>query len=164
MQRLDTAGMTMSTANAVFAPGTTSTYSTTNSTAGFINGKWATALTAQTNTASPTTDVNTSAAFTALADDQISVFVWGTNAAGEVKVAQGGIVNTDVGVTTTPGSVITAPQFPSLPDDFLVHAYTLVQTAPSAAAWTFGSSQWGATGITDTWVNCAVLPARPQVS
>ena len=100
MQRLDTAGMTMSTANAVFAPGTTSTYSTTNSTAGFINGKWATALTAQTNTASPTTDVNTSAAFTALADDQISVFVWGTNAAGEVKVAQGGIVNT---ATDKPG-------------------------------------------------------------
>lgn len=164
MQRLDMAGSTLSTANAVFAAGTTTTYSTTNATAGFINGKWATALAAQTNAASPTTDVNTGAAFGKLTDNQISVFVWGTDAAGAIKVAQGSIENTEVGVTTTPGSVLTAPQFPSLPDDFLVHAYTLVQTAPSASDWTFGSSNWTATGITTTWVNCAVLPARPQVS
>lgn len=164
MQRLDMAGLTLSVANAVIAAGTTSTYSTTNSTAGFINGKWATVLTAQTNTASPTTDVNDGAAFTALADDQITVFVWGVNAAGAIKVAQGTIEDTEVGVTTTPGSIITAPQFPALPDDFFVLGYTLIQTAPSASAWTFGSSNWDATGVTDTWVNCAVLPDRPQTS
>lgn len=164
MQRLDTAGLTLSTVNAGFSAGTTSTYSTAAATAGFINGKWATALSTQTNTASPTTDVNTGSAFVALGDDQICAFVWGTNAAGTIKVAQGPIVNTEVGVTTTPGSILIAPQFPDLPDDFLVHAYTLIQTAPSASAWTFGSSSWDATGVTDTWVNCAVLPARPQVS
>lgn len=155
---------TYSTVNAVFAAGTTSTYSTTNSTACVINGKWATALTAQTNTASPTTDVNTGAAFRALADDQITVFVWGVNAAGTIKVAQGSIEDTEVGVTTTPGAIIRGPQFPTLPDDFCPCAYTLIQTAPSASAWTFGSSAWDATGVTDTWKNISVLPDRPQVA
>jgi len=153
---------TMSVAAAVFAAGTTSTYSTTNSTACIIDGKWATALTAQTNTASPTTDVNTGAAFVALNDNEICAFVWGVNAAGAVKVAQGPIVSTAPGVTTTPGDVPVAPQFPSLPDDFCPCAYTLIQTAPSASAWTFGSSSWAATGVTDTWADIAVIPSRPQ--
>lgn len=155
---------TRSMANAVFAAGTTSTYSTTNSTECVINGKWATALSAQTNTASPTTDVNTGAAFVDLTDNQICAFVWGVNAAGAVKVAQGPIVDTAPGVTTTPGDVTVAPQFPALPDDFCPCAYTLIQTAPSAADFTFGSSSWGATGITDTWVNVSTLPSRPQTS
>ena len=158
------AGLTASHANAVFAAGTTSTYSTTNSTACTIGGKWATALTAQTNTASPTTDANTGSAFVTLTDNQISVFVWGVKADGSVAVAQGTVEDTAVGVTTTPGAVINPPQFPSLPDDFCPCAYTLIQTAPSASDWTFGSSSWGATGITDTWVNIATLPDRPQTS
>lgn len=157
-------GLTAALANAVFAAGTTSTYSTTNSTECVINGKFATALTAQTNTASPTTDVNTGDAFVTLTDNQISVFVWGVNAAGAVKVAQGSVEDTQAGVTTTPGSIIRGPQFPSLPDDFCPCAYTLIQTAPSASDWTFGSSSWSATGITDTWVNIATLPDRPQTA
>ena len=155
---------TMSVADAVFAAGTTSTYSTTNATECIINGKWATALSAQTNTASPTTDANTGAAFVALNDNEICAFVWGVNAAGSVQVAQGPIVSTAPGVTTTPGDVPVAPQFPALPDDFCPCAYTLIQTAPSAAAWTFASGSWAAPGITDTWVNVAVLPSRPQTS
>lgn len=164
MNKLDIAGATYSAVNAVLAAGTTSTYSTTNTTECVIRGKWGTTLAAQTNTASPTTDVNTGAAFTALTDNQISVFVWGVNAAGAIKVAQGSIEDTEVGVTTTPGSIITYPQFPTLPDDFCPIGYTLIQTAPSASDFTFGSSSWDATGITDTWVNIATLPDRPQGS
>lgn len=158
------AGLTASMVNAVFAAGTTSTYSTTNGTECVIGGKWATSLSAQTNTASPTTDAVTGSAFVTLTDNQISVFVWGVNAAGSVQVAQGTVENTAVGVTTTPGAVINPPQFPSLPDDFCPCAYTLIQTAPSASDWTFGSSSWSATGVTDTWVNIASLPDRPQSS
>lgn len=156
--------LTMSVANAVVAAGTTSTYSTSNTTECIFKGKWGTTLTAQTNTASPTTDANTGAAFVALTDNQVSVFVWGVTAAGAIAVCQGTVQDTATGVTTTPGTIHTAPQFPKLPDDFCPLAYTLIQTAPSAATWTFGSGEWAATGITDTWVNVSVLPDRPQIA
>ena len=155
---------TFSPVNAVFAAGTGSSYSTTNSTACIINGKYATALTAQTNTASPTTDVNTAAAFVAQGDNTICAYVWGVNAAGSIKVAQGPVTATAPGVTTTNGAIPVAPQFPDLPDDFCPCAYTLIQTAPSASSWTLGTDNWTATGITDTWVNVAMLPSRPQTA
>ena len=119
--------------NAVFAEGTTSTYSTTNSTANVINGKFATALTAQTNTATPTTDAATGAAFVAQTDNTACCYVFGTNLAGEIKVCQGPIVPTEVGVTTTAGAFINPPPFPNLPDDFCPNAYIVVRTAPSAS-------------------------------
>jgi hypothetical protein len=156
--------LTLSLANAGLSAGTTSTYSSAATTECIINGKWGTTLAAQTNTASPTTDANTGAAFVALTDNQISVFVWGVTADGAIAVCQGSVQDTATGVTTTPGTVHTAPQFPTLPADFCPLAYTLIQTAPSAATWTFGSGEWAATGITDTWVNVAVLPDRPQIS
>lgn len=161
MQRLDLTGISMGLNKAGTAAGTTSTYSTTATSQGIINGKHAAALSAQTNTASPTTDARTSAAFIALTDNQACVFVWGINLAGAIQAVQGPIVATEVGVTTTPGSMIGAAPFPTLPDDFYCIGYTLIQTAPSAADFTFGTSSWGATGITDTWVDIAVLPDRP---
>jgi hypothetical protein len=157
-------GLTMGHANAVLAAGTTSTYSTTASTACTINGKWATVLTAQTNTASPTTDIVTGAAFVAVAVNKASVFVWGVNAAGAIKVAQGSVEDTEVGVTTTAGAFKNAPAWPNLPDDFCPIGYTLVRAAPSASSWTFGSSNWTATGITTAFVNVNVLPDRPQIA
>lgn len=160
----DMRGITLNTTNAVLAAGTTSTYSTTNTTACIIQGKWGTTLTAQTNTATPTTDVNTGAAFVAQTDNQACVYVFGVNAAGAIKVAQGTIVNTEVGVTTTAGAFIVGPQFPTLPDDFCPIGYVLVRTAPSASDWTFGSSNWTATGITTAFVNVGQLPLRPQTS
>lgn len=158
-------GGTYALANAVFAKGTTSTYSTTNSTVNVINGKFATALTAQTNTATPTTDVVTGAAFVPQTDNTACVYVFGTNAAGAIKVAQGSIVSTEVGVTTTAGAFMGAPQFPNLPDDFCPNAYLLVRTAPDASDWTFGTSSWTATGVTASAVqNVSVLPDRPQTA
>lgn len=157
-------GLTANHTNAVVAAGTTSTYSTTNTTAVTIGGKWGTTLTAQTNTATPTTDVVTSAAFVALGINKATVFVFGVNAAGAIKVCQGSIEDTEVGITTTVGAFKNAPQFPNLPDDFAPLAYVLVRAAPSASAWTFGSSSWTASGITSAFVNIATLPDRPSVS
>lgn len=161
---LDMRGVTLNTTNAVLAAGTTSTYSTTNTTACIIQGKWGTTLAAQTNTATPTTDVNTGAAFVAQTDNTACVYVFGVNAAGAIKVAQGSIVDTEVGVTTTAGAFKVGPQFPTLPDDFCPIGYVLVRTAPSASDWTFGSSNWTATGITTAFVNVGQLPLRPQTS
>lgn len=164
MDRLALGSIRMNMSNAGLAAGTTTTYSTTATTAHVINGKYGTTLAAQTNTASPTTDVNTGAAFVAQTANQAGVYVWGVNAAGAIKVAQGGIENTEVGVTTTAGAFIRAPQFPSLPDDFCPIGYCVVRTSPTGSAFTFGSTAWAASGITTTFKNVAVLPDRPQTA
>ena len=151
--------------NAAFVAGTTSTYTTTVTTAGIINVKFITTLGAQTNTASPTTDATTGNAFVALQPNQCCALVWGTNLAGTIKLAQGPIIGTLTGVTTTVGGFLDVPQFPGLPDDFCPMAYTIVRTAPSAAAWTPGTSSWTASGVSaSTFQNVSTLPARPQAS
>lgn len=157
-------GLTMSTLNAGIVAGTTSTYSVTTATKGLINGKWVTPVSSGSNVASPTTDVNTGEVFETLSANEGTVFVLGQNAAGTVKVAQGSIVPTQIGITTTAGAFIDAPQFPTLPDDFMPLAYILVRAAPSASDWTFGSSSFTASGITTAWVDIAALPDRPQTS
>lgn len=164
MQTLDIRGATINTTNAGLAHAATSTYNTAVTTTHVINGKYGTTLAAQSGTASPTTDVNTSAAFVAQTDNTACCYVWGVNDAGAMKVAQGDIVATEVGVTTTAGAFIVPPPFPPLPEDFCPIGYTIVRTAPSASDFTFGTSQWAATGITATVKNVAVLPARPQTA
>lgn len=161
----DIRALTFNHVNAGLVAGTTSTYTTTATTVCSIGGKFATGLSAQTNTATPTTDVNTGAAFVAQTDNTACVYVFGVNAAGAIKVAQGSIVDTETGVTTTAGAFKVGPQFPTLPDDFCSIGYIIVRTAPSASDFTFGSSSWTATGITAaTAVNVSTLPARPQTS
>jgi hypothetical protein len=158
-------GATLSTVNAGLVAGTTSTYTTTASTAGFINGKWVTPLTAQTNTASPTLDATTGVAFLPLQPNQCCMLVWGQNKAGAIQLSQGPIISTLVGVTTTVGGLLDIPQPPALPNDFMVLGYAVVQTAPSAAAWTPGTGSWTASGVSmSTIQNCSQLPSRPQAS
>lgn len=158
-------GPTMNFASAAAVAGTTSTYTTTVTTNCVINGKFATTLGAQTNTATPTTDATTGAAFVAMAPNKCCCLVLGQNAAGSIKLSQGPIIDTLPGVTTTVGALSRDPQFPALPDDFCPLAYTIVRTAPSAAAWTPGSSNWTASGVSaSTFQNVAQLPNRPQAS
>jgi hypothetical protein len=158
-------GLTINLVSAGFVAGTTSTYTTTVTTSAAINGKPVTTLGAQTNTASPTTDANTGAAFNALQPNQCCSLVWGTNAAGAIKLCQGPILATLTGATTTVGGFLNAPQFPSMPDDFVAMAYTIIRTAPSAAAWTPGTGSWTASGVSaSTFQNVIELPTRPQIS
>jgi hypothetical protein len=158
-------GLTMCTVSPALVKGTNKSYTTTVTSAGMIGGKWVTALTAQTNQAVPTTDAKTGAAFVKQTDNTACVYVMGQNAAGSIQACQGTIVSTEVGVTTTAGAFVLAPQFPSLPDDFMVFGYCIVRTAPSASDWTFGTDNWAATGVTTTeFVQCGVLPDRPQTS
>lgn len=165
MDRLNNRGLILNHTNPGFTLGTTSTYTTTAATVCSIGGKFATALGVQTNTASPTTDAATGAAFVALTDNKATVLVWGVNAAGAIQLCQGSIEDTEVGVTTTAGAFLKAPQWPNLPDDFCPIAYNLVRTAPSASDFTPGTSSWTATGITcSTPVNVSTLPARPQTA
>lgn len=143
----------------------TSTFTTTASTSCSIRGKEATPLTAQTTAATPTTDATTGAAFPALAANQACALVWGVNAAGAIKLAQGPIVPTEVGVTTTVGNFISAPPFPALPEDFCPIGYNLVRVSPTGAAFTTGTTQWAASGITCSAIQrVSTLPDRLQIS
>jgi len=144
--------------------GTTSTYTTTAASETSINGKWSTALGVQTNTATPTTDAATSAAFVAQTDNTACVYVFGVTAAGAIAVCQGAIVPTETGVTTVAGALKNNPPFPSLPDNFCPIGYLIVRTAPSASDFTFGTSNWDATGVTSSAVVevDGTLPDRPQ--
>lgn len=158
-------GITLNLVSAAMVAGTTSTYTTTVTTAGLINGKFVTTLAAQTNTATPTTDGNTGVAFNALSPNKACALVLGQNAAGAIRMLQGPIVDTETGVTTTVGAFRDLPQFPPLPDDFLPLAYTLVRTAPSAASWIPGTGSWTASGVSaTTFRNIGQLPDRPQIS
>ena len=148
-------GATFGTIKTGLIKGTTSTYTTTVTSAGMINGKYVTGLTAQTNTATPTTDAVTAAAFVALTDNQATVLVIGQKADSTIQMAQGSIVPTQTGVTTTAGDFISAPQFPNLPDDFMVFGYLLVRTAPSASDFTAGTSAPAAAPAAPPSVRCA---------
>lgn len=165
MQALDYRGITMCSVKATLAAGTTTTFSTTGATVYSIGGK-AYSVAAATNGATPTTDANTGAAFTAQAIGTGCVYVWGYNAAGTVKVAQGEIVT-----LAADGSFADVPDFPSLPDDFCAFAYELVRlapataTTPAVATWTMGTNnQSGVTGVTYARQDVFTLPATPQAS
>lgn len=114
--------------------------------------------TAITDGATPTTDANTGAAFTPLQADKACCFLWLLDAAGTVKVAQGPIVDVD-GDTDDPAKIL--PLMPPVPKDHVAFARQVVQTNGASSAWTFGSSNWNATGVTDLIQNLLTLPSRP---
>ena len=157
-------GMTVNQTNAGLTVGTGVNYTTAVTTSCVIKGKFATTLGAQTNTATPTLDVTTGLAFPALGAQQGTVLVYGTNLAGAIKVAQGSIVATELGVTTTAGAWIVAPQFPSLPDDFCPIGYQLIRTSPTGAAFTMGVTSMALSGLNVTSVNVHTLPDRPAIA
>lgn len=153
-------GMTLCLSNgAGLIAGTTSSYTTTVAVAGIINGEHATELAAQTNTATPTTDAN-GAAFTALAASEASVFVFGIIAAGTIAVMQGEVVAMDAD-TNEP---LYNPEFPGIPDTMLPFGFGVIKNGSTGSAWTFGASNWTATGVVDTFTDVGVLPARPQAA
>lgn len=165
MDMLQQVPMTFNHVNAGLVAGTTSTYTTTAATTCSIAGKFATSLAVQTNTASPTTDATTGAAFIALSANQATVLVWGVNNAGAIRLAQGQIVPTETGVGTTVGAFLSLPQFPTLLDDFCPIGYQLVRVSPTGASFTPGATSWAASGITCSTIrNISTLPGRPQSS
>lgn len=135
--------------------GTTTTYTTTGVITGTIDGVFATVLSAQTNTATPTTDADGNA-FTALAASQVSVFLFGITAAGAIAVRQGSVEDLD-----DAGVVSKRPQFPAVGDDFLPFGYGVIVNGSTGSAWTFGASNWTATGIVDTFTDIGTMPPRP---
>lgn len=171
MDYLQLVPLTLNHVNSGFVAGTTNTLTSTVATTTSIRGKFSASLGVLTNSATtPTTDAVTGAAFiplvsTTAAGGQTCVLLFGVNAAGAIKMAQGPIIPTELGVTTTPGAFILAPQFPPVPDDFCPVAYTVVRTSPTGNSFTPGTTSWAASGITcSTFKNISSLPDRPQIA
>lgn len=145
------------TSGLLTATGAETVHDTTVTIAFSVNGK-ATTKTAITDGATPTTDAVTGAAFEAFGPSEGCVFVWALTAGGTVKVAQGTVESWD-------GTAFTvAPKFPNVPDTMTPFAYQVVKASSTASAWTIGTSNWNATGVTNAIVNVHELPDRPQVA
>lgn len=167
MDLLTQTPLTMNLANAGAVAGTTNTFTTTAATVPVLEGKFTTALGVLTNSATtPTTDANTGTTFVTIPSNYCAAIVFGTNAAGTLKAVQGPLTATEVGVTTTVGAFIAAPQFPTIPADFVPFAYTIARAAPSlTAGFILGSTSWAASGAScTTFKNICTLPARPQIA
>jgi hypothetical protein len=109
--------------------------------------------------ATPTTDAITGAAFLPLAASRACNFVLGLDSGGNIKAAQGTIVTLDPS-----GNLQADSEFPFLPDTMCPFAYITCKNGSTGSAWTFGSSNWNATGMTATPVSVMALPARPQAT
>src|SRR5574340_97429 len=105
---------------------------------------------ALTNQATPTTDVNTGAAFIGVKKGYGSVFVYGYNANGDLKCAQGEVIALDISSSTYAWK--EKQQLPALPDDFCPFGVLTIlagSTADATTGWVQGSSnQASVTGIT----------------
>lgn len=134
-----------------------------------IRGKFYSKAT-QTNTATPTTDGNTGAAFTAVPAGTSTaaygcVFVWAYDASGNVKVYQGTIQATDLAADGANTKFIQAPQFPQVPDSVCPFGYSVVKVGTSGSAFTMGSTSLASgSNISVAHQDIATLPDRPQVA
>lgn len=165
MNDLSNLTQTFVTTKAGLAAGTTTTYTTANTTLYAIKGK-AFSKAAVTNGATPVVDVVDGLAFTAQPIGTGSVYVLGFDSAGTIRVAQGSIETLDI-----TGAFVRAPQFPAPADSFAPFGYIVVRAAPATAAvpavatWTFGTNNLSAvTGVTYSFTDVMMLPDRPQIA
>lgn len=111
---------------------------------------------ANAGAASPTTDGNTAAAMTLVAS-QAAAFVWAVDASGTEKVYKGPTIAWN-------GTDVSLCPYPYVPSSVAVFAVHVIKGASTVSGtWTFGSSNWNATGITvGTITQCAgMLPPTP---
>ena len=159
MDNLSTFPVTQVLSKAGLSAGTTTTYSTTATVTYAIRSKLYT-KTAVTNGATPTADATTGLAFVPVPVNSGSVFVFGFDASGNIKVSQGQVQALDVS-----GAFVTAPQLPVVPDTVAPFGYLVVKVGSTGSTWTFGSSNLsGATGVTYAFQDVTALPDRPQIA
>ena len=159
--------ITCNPTNGVCSAGTTNTWTNSVAINPVIMGKYGTTVATNSNQSkTPTLDANTGVAFATILPNKCAVIVFGVNAAGTIVGAQGPIIATQTGSTTTVGSFEECPQFPAIPDDFCPIAYTVVRVAPSGTTgFVCGSTYWAASSMScTTFNNVFVLPNRPQIA
>lgn len=162
---------TMCFTKAALAASTTTTISTTGTTTYAIRSKFYT-KTALSSAATPTTDWATGAAFLPIPVNNGSIFMCGFDHSGNLKVIQGTIVPLD-GIVSSNLFAPNGPQFggtapagsvTSTTGDFCPIGYIVAVNGTTGSAWTFGTSNWNATGMTATFVDVCGWPDRPQIA
>lgn len=103
-----------------------------------------------------TDNVAFSSGHTALGNNQTSLFAVWIDSASAVTTTQGDVVNT---VDLTDNKV--ALKMPDILDDKALIG--LIKVATAVATFTPGSTDLGATNVTDTYYDCSVMPSRPFV-
>lgn len=168
MQELDVRGLNICTSYAALAAGTTTTFSTTGATLYSINGR-AYSTAAGSNAATPTTDANTGAAFTAVGASKGCVFVvcydGDSTAANAINVIQSEIVDLDAATDGANAQFVEGmPDFPYIPDTLTPIGYIVTRVGASGSAWTFGSSNLAGppSNVKHDFISVMVLPDRPQ--
>lgn len=151
-------GATMATSSAgLTAAGSETTYDTGATLQYAIGGK-AYTKSAVSGGTTPTSDGN-GHALAPLTANQGCVLVWVINAAGTIAVFQSDVVAME------DGGFLETPDFPTFDEDtWCAFAYQVLKAASNAGTITIGSSNWDATGFTNSIQNVHTLPARPQTS
>ena len=111
-----------------------------------------------TDGATPTLDHN-GVLFNTLAASRGCALLFLLNAAGTVSVMQG-----PTEVIDESGTFDKAPEFPESPDGTVAFAYMILENDSTGSTFTIGTSNWNATGATNSIKNLGLLPSRPQVS
>lgn len=163
MDALSQIPLTLATTIAGLAAGTTTTLTIANDVQYAIKGKGY-KKSAVSNTATPTTDATTAAAYVAVAAGYGCAFVIGLDSSGAVKVSQGTQLTLDGATAGSTAKFPIAPAFPIVPDTVCPIGYLIVKVGTSGSAWTFGSSNLAGppSNVSFTFVDVFTLPDRPQ--
>lgn len=159
---LDNTNFGFSFSSGTFATSGAATTHATTTTINYVIDGITYIKTAITGGATPTTDIVSGSGITLTAGKSRAV-LWLLNAAGTVAVTAGDIVDWDGG-TTSPdyGYGANAPVIPSVPDGYAPFALQVLKAGSTlSGTWTFGSSNWNATGLTVVVKNLFNTPPRP---
>lgn len=144
------------------AAGAESVYDTTVAIQFSINGEMGTARTTVNGGTTPLLDGDGVALATLVGTataGQGCAMVWCLKADATVVVFQGPIRALDAA-----GVFDIAPDFPTIDESvYCPFAFQILKHTADASTITFGTSNWNATGFTNTITNVSVLPARPQI-
>lgn len=159
MQAQNLRGATLATTSAgLSAAGAETVYDTANALHYAIRGKLYSKA-AVTDGVTPTADINGNA-LKQLTANQGCVLVWLINAAGIIGVLQSAVVGLDGA-----GNFTEVPDWPYYDEDtWCPFAYQVLKAGSTAGTITIGSSNWNATGFTNTIQNVMTLPVRPVVA
>ena len=147
--------ITLTTAGITGLSGAAATYSTGATAMSFmVDGKFLTK--AQVSGGSiAATDGNTAKAFKAQAASTVCAYLFSIDASGNHHMSQGPVV-----AYTDTTALSTVVPLPAVPGNDAPFAYAVIKNGSTGSAWTFGTSNWNATGITvDTPVNLCNIPA-----
>lgn len=158
---LGQAPLSMCISAPVLTKGTTTTLTTTNAIDITIKGRTYTKA-ALSNTAMPTTDILTSAAFVPVPAGYGCIFILGMNAALTVVMAQSALYPIS---GTTDGATAkfapNAPALPMLPDTYVPFGFAVTLVGSGASTFTPGTTTWTTgSSIATTWGDLSMMPDR----